>query len=127
MNPENNPFADFTAVDMDTGDYFIDYNLANEEINKIEDENERNTKIEMLNRHANIFEQFSNAYKNNIMALEELVDEVNELYNHGQDEYYALVDRIAESLVTITEREIEELENISDTIEDSQSQIIEGI
>ena len=127
MKDETNPFAKFTALDSSTGSYFIDYNAANDYIKNIEDETQKKQAQDMLSRHAQIFETFSNAYKNNILALEDLVDEAAELFEYGQDEYYSLVDRIAESLVEVNEKALERLEDINSTIENTQSQLIEGI
>jgi aminoglycoside N3'-acetyltransferase len=64
---EENPFSQFVrAFDITDGTYVIDYNAAAEYINSIEDENLRNQTGEAFERYISTFENFSNAYRNNI-------------------------------------------------------------
>ena len=59
--------------------------------------------------------------------LEEINDGVWEIYNQGKDEYFSLEDQIKEAIVSNRQREIDELTKINETINDTNSQILDGI
>lgn len=93
------------------------------EINKISD-SEKGQKVE---DYISQLEEWSESLKEAEDRLEEIEDEVHELNEAGKDQYLDLEQAVADALRESYQKQIDELSNINDSINNTNAKMIEAM
>lgn len=116
---ENKDLQKYATIDKETGQITINWDL----INSVTDE-EKGKKIE---EYISKLEELRDSMQDAQDALEEIEDAIWEIEERGREEYLEFEDRIKEALVEVLQKEIDELEEINESINDTNSKLIDSI
>lgn len=113
-----------------TSSYGINYNWNDhtieidwKKIDAITDEKEGEKVNDMIARLEEIQDDMDEA-EDSLMEIEELVDEIHQ---QGKDEYFDLEEQVIDALEQIAQNEIDRLSEINDSINDTDSKLLDSI
>ncbi len=94
-----------------------------EAINKVKDSEEGN----LIKEYVKKLEDFQSKYDEQIQALEEIEDAVQEIKERGKEEYTSLEDRVRDALIKQIQDKIDELQDVNDSINDTNQKLFDSI
>lgn len=117
---ENSEYADLvTGFDMETGEITINW----EAFDALTDA-ERG---EGADEYLSALEGLRDQYLETGDSLDEILDIQEDIRNEGQDQWFSLEDQIKNALVAARQEEIDKLTNINESINETNSKIIEQL
>lgn len=102
-----------------TGTIEIDWDA----INQVKDEN----KGSAIEAYISKLEELVGKYEDTEDALFEIEDQIEEIKQRGIDEAISLEDRVVNAIVDSRQKQIDELQSLSDTIDESNQKVLEGL
>lgn len=118
---ENSKLASDYGIKFNEEDMTIEINW--DAIDAIKDEEEGEKVNDMISRLEEIQDEIDEA-EDSLMEIEELVAEIEA---RGKEEFLDLEGRIIDALESIDQQEIDRISEISDSISDGQSKLLESI
>ena len=102
-----------------TGTIEIDWDA----INQVKDED----KGSAIEAYISKLEELVGKYEDTEDALFEIEDQIEEIKQRGIDEAISLEDRVVNAIVDSRQKQIDELQSLSDTIDESNQKVLEGL
>lgn len=125
MRDIENEYSDvgkYAWYNEEKGQIEIDWNLL-EELDGSTDED----LTERVDEYISKLEEQQDLIEEEQDALQEIQDAIWEIYQQGKDEYFDLEDQIKEAIIADRQKEIDKLSEINDSINDTNSRLLDSI
>jgi DNA repair exonuclease SbcCD ATPase subunit len=116
---ENKDLQKYATIDKETGEITINWDL----INSVKSE-EKGKEIE---EYIAKLEELRDSMHDAEDALEDINDAIWEIEQRGREEYLEFEDKIKDAVIAAREAEIETLEKINDSINDTNAELLDAV
>lgn len=82
---------------------------------------------DLINEYVKKLEDFQSKYDEQIEALEDIEDAVQEIKERGREEYISLEDRVRDALIKQIQDKIDELQSVEEAINDTNQRLFDSI
>lgn len=116
---EYSDMSKYASYDFETGLIQINWDL----IDSVTDTEEGERIEEYISKLEEIRDEMQNAED----ALDDIEDQIDEINERGKDEYTSLEEKIKDAIINSRQEEIDRLSAINDTINDTNSKLIDSM